>query len=271
MDTAFRFHGGEESIHLSEGSQHSDRLRLQEEGGFMRHQGSGSILDQVEGRVRTSTPVEGLRQNGEDRGSKEWQDFLTYSAQELGRIYQQQRLREQANRDLARRAPEQGRREDWGGLLSSPGAHLLARQPSGRERDGQEKLQATYLNKFTRLKRRKAKLEAEMNSLSDIVESIVQEGCNKRKAELIEKDLDKMEDSLEKVTELHDGAVEEMPEVERREAIRDRDLSYESSDSWIRGARAKVRRYTKETPPRTQGPARSHLHSSKGVPALLLR
>ena len=58
---------------------------------------------------------------------------------------------------------------------------------------------------------------------------------------MIEKDLDKMEDSLEKVTELYDGAVEEMPREERREAIRDRDLSYYSLDSWIRGDRANVR------------------------------
>ena len=62
------------------------------------------------------------------------------------------------------------------------------------------------------LKRRRAKLEAERSSLNDIVEGIVQEGCNKRKAELIEKDLDKMEDNLEKFTELYDGAVEELPE-----------------------------------------------------------
>ena len=33
--------------------------------------------------------------------------------------------------------------------------------------------------------------------------------------------------------ELYDGTVEDMPQEERREAIRDRDLSYDSSDSWI--------------------------------------
>ena len=68
----------------------------------------------------------------------------------------------------------------------------------------------------------------------------MQEGCNKRKAELIEKDLDKSEDNLEKYTELYYGAVEDLPEEERREAIQDRDVSYDSSESWIRGARAKV-------------------------------
>ena len=102
-------------------------------------------------------------------------------------------------------------------------------------------------------------MEAERRSLSNIVESIVQEGCTKRKAELIEKDLDKMEGNLEKYTELYDRAVDELPEEERGEAIRDRDLSYVNSENWIRGARAKVRRYTQETPPRTRGPARSHL------------
>ena len=109
------------------------------------------------------------------------------------------------------------------------------------------------------LKRRRAKLEAERSSLNDIVEGIVQEGCNKRKAELIEKDLDKMKDQLEKYTELYDGAVEELPEEERGGAIQDRDVSHASSENWIRGARAKVRRYTQETPPKTHGPTRSHL------------
>ena len=98
-----------------------------------------------------------------------------------------------------------------------------------------------------------------MNSLGDIVGGIVQEGCSKRKAKLIKKDLDKIEESLEKVTELYDGAVEEMPHEERREAIRDRDLSYDSSDSWIRGARANERRHTTETPTRSQSARRSHL------------
>ena len=84
-------------------------------------------------------------------------------------------------------------------------------------------------------------MEAERRILSDIVESIVQEGCTKRKAELIEKDLDKMEGHLEKYTELYDRAVDELPEEERGEATRDRDLFYVNSENWIRGARAKVR------------------------------
>ena len=65
------------------------------------------------------------------------------------------------------------------------------------------------------LKRKRSKLEAEKSSLNDVVEEVVQGGCNKRKAELIEKNLDKMEVQLEKYTKLYDGAVEEIPEEER--------------------------------------------------------
>ena len=65
--------------------------------------------------------------------------------------------------------------------------------------------------------------------------------------------MDKVEESLERVTELYDGAVEAMPQEEQRETMRDRDLSYDSSDLWIWGARAKVRRHTQEAPPRSQG------------------
>ena len=76
---------------------------------------------------------------------------------------------------------------------------------------------------------------------------------------MIERDLDKVEESLEKITELYDGVVEAMPREEQRKAMRGRDLSYNSSDNWIRGARAKVRRHTQEAPPRSQGASRSHL------------
>ena len=58
---------------------------------------------------------------------------------------------------------------------------------------------------------------------------------------------------------MYDGAVEAMPREEQREAMRDRDLSYDSSNLWIRGARAKVRRHTQEALPRSQGASRSHL------------
>ena len=48
------------------------------------------------------------------------------------------------------------------------------------------------------LTRRRLKLEDERSGLTNVVEEVVQGGCNKRKAELIEKDLDKMEEQLEK-------------------------------------------------------------------------
>ena len=58
---------------------------------------------------------------------------------------------------------------------------------------------------------------------------------------------------------MYNSAVEAMPWEEQREARRARDLSYDSSEKWIPGVRAKVRRHTKEVPPRIQGASRSHL------------
>ena len=59
-------------------------------------------------------------------------------------------------------------------------------------------------------------MEAERSGLDDVIEEIVREGgCNKRKAELIETDLNKMEERLEKYAELYDEAVETLPENER--------------------------------------------------------
>ena len=46
-----------------------------------------------------------------------------------------------------------------------------------------------YLGRFPRLSRRKAKLDADLSTLGEIVENVVKEGCSKRKAELIEKRL----------------------------------------------------------------------------------
>ena len=48
------------------------------------------------------------------------------------------------------------------------------------------------------LKRGRSKLEAEKSGLDDVIEDVVRGGCNKRKAVLIEKDLNKMEERLEK-------------------------------------------------------------------------
>ena len=70
------------------------------------------------------------------------------------------------------------------------------------------------------------KLEAKRSGLEDVVEEVVRGGCNKRKAELIEKDLNKMEERLDKYAELYDEAVEALPEDEREGASRDRDVSY---------------------------------------------
>ena len=74
--------------------------------------------------------------------------------------------------------------------------------------------------------RGRTKLEAERSGLDDVVKEVVKEGCNKRKAELIEKDLNKMEERLDKYAELYDDAVGTLPEDERDEASRDRDASY---------------------------------------------
>ena len=70
-------------------------------------------------------------------------------------------------------------------------------------------------------------MEAERSGLDDEVEEIVREGwCNKRKEELIETDLNKMEERLEKYAELYDKAVGMLPENEREEACRVRDAAY---------------------------------------------
>ena len=56
-------------------------------------------------------------------------------------------------------------------------------------------------------------MEAERSGLDDVIEEIVGEGgCKKRKAELLETDLNKMEERLEKYTGLYNEAVETLPE-----------------------------------------------------------
>ena len=62
------------------------------------------------------------------------------------------------------------------------------------------------------------------------MEGIGREGCSRRKAKLIEKDLDRVEESLEEVAKLYDVAVEAMPWEEQRDARRTRDLLYDSSE-----------------------------------------
>ena len=85
--------------------------------------------------------------------------------------------------------------------------------------------------------------------MDDVIEEIVREGrCNKRKAELIETDLNKMEERLEKYAELCGEAVGMLPEKEREEACRDRDAAYTDLENWTRKARVKVRQHTQKKP-----------------------
>ena len=51
-------------------------------------------------------------------------------------------------------------------------------------------------------------MEAERSGLNDVIKEIIREGgCNKRKAEIIETDLNKMEERLERYAELCNEAV----------------------------------------------------------------
>ena len=99
-------------------------------------------------------------------------------------------------------------------------------------------------------------MEVERSGLDDVVEEIVREGgCNKRKAELIETDLNKMEERLEKYAELYDEAVGMLPDNEREEACQDRNAAYTNFENWTRRAKVQVRQHTQETPPKVHGPA----------------
>ena len=131
---------------------------------------------------------------GADRGAGQAPPKLDPS----GRLNQGQDIREQASRDQDRQAPGQDRREDGNRLLSPMEAPLLARQLGSGEREGREQSQPAYLHRLPMLKRGRSKLEAEKSGLDDVIEDVVRGGCNKRKAVLIEKDLNKMEERLEK-------------------------------------------------------------------------
>ena len=103
-------------------------------------------------------------------------------------------------------------------------------------------------------------MEAERSGLNDVIEDIVREGgCNKRKAELLETALNKMENRLDSYAELCNAAVGTLTGSEREEACRDRDGAYTDFKSWTRRARVKVRQHTQETPPKAHGAGRSHL------------
>ena len=103
-------------------------------------------------------------------------------------------------------------------------------------------------------------MEAERSGLDNVIEEILREGgCNKRKAELIETDLNKIEERLEKYAELCGEAVGMLREKEQEEACRDRDAAYTDFENWTRRARVKVWQHTQETPPKVHGLGRSHL------------
>ena len=57
---------------------------------------------------------------------------------------------------------------------------------------------SSHLHTSTLIRRRRSRLEAKRSGLNDVVEEIARGGCNKRKAEMIEKDLNKMKEQLEK-------------------------------------------------------------------------
>ena len=120
-------------------------------------------------------------------------------------------------------------------------APLLARQLGSGEREGRERPQPAYLHRFPMLTRGRSKLEAERSGLDNVLEDVVRGGCNKRKAELIERDLNNMEEWLKKYAELYDAEVGVLPEEEQKRASRDRDASYANFEIWTRRARAKVR------------------------------
>ena len=92
--------------------------------------------------------------------------------------------------------------------------------------------------------RGRTKLEAEGSGLDDVVKEVVKEGCNKRKAELIEKDLNKMEERLDKYAEQYNEALGTLPDDKRDEASRDRDTSYADFGNWTRRARIKIWQHT---------------------------
>ena len=91
------------------------------------------------------------------------------------------------------------------------------------------------------------------------METIGREGCNKRNADLIEKDLNKVKENLEEFTKLYNDAVEAMPWEEQDDARRTCDLLNDSSKEWIRRVRAKIQRLAEETPQPNQGNISSHL------------
>ena len=96
------------------------------------------------------------------------------------------------------------------------------------------------------------------------MEEVERSGCNKRKAEMLEKDLDKVEQILEEVADLYDKAVPQLGPGDRERVAVERDNSYEEVDRWIRGARAKIRRSTQESP--SSGPSTKRHSNLERIP-----
>ena len=119
---------------------------------------------------------------------------------------QSQDTREQARRYQGQYVFGRGGEEEGGGSPVLREAPLQARQREKGER-GKEQAVPGYIRRFPVLMRGRTKLEAERSGLDDVVKEVEREGCNKRTAELIEKDLNKMEEILDKYAEQYDIAV----------------------------------------------------------------
>ena len=65
------------------------------------------------------------------------------------------------------------------------------------------------------------------------MEEIKRTGCNKRKADMLEKDLDKVEQIMEEVEDLYDKAVPDLELRDKQIASEERDRTYEDVDKWI--------------------------------------
>ena len=124
---------------------------------------------------------------------------------------QSQDTREQARRDQGQQASGRGGEEEGDRSPVHREALLQPRQLENGER-GKEQAVPGYLRRFPVLMRGRTKLEAERSGLDDVVKEVIKEGCNKRKAELIEKDLNKVEERLDKYAKLYNEAVGTLPD-----------------------------------------------------------
>ena len=112
-------------------------------------------------------------------------------------LFQGQDSGGQTSRDQDRRAPGQDGREDGNRLLNLRKEPVPAGQLGSREGKGGDQSGPAYLYRFPMLTRGRSKLKAERSGLDGVVADVVWGGRKKRKAELIEKDLNKMKEQLE--------------------------------------------------------------------------